>query len=107
MQNNTGAEPQNKMGAEPNTKLILAMSLPAIFSMLVQSLYNVVDSYFVAQISESALTAVSYAAPAQMLMVSVAVGTGIGINSLVSRRLGQGNKEAADNAATHGLLLSV
>lgn len=107
MEQTTAAQPQNKMGTEPMLKLILSMSLPAIFSMLVQSLYNVVDSFFVSKISENALTAVSYAAPAQMLMISVAVGTGIGINSLVSRRLGEGNQKAADNAATHGLLLGV
>lgn len=107
MEQSTAAMPQNKMGTEPILKLILSMSLPAIFSMLVQSLYNVVDSFFVAKISENALTAVSYAAPAQMLMISVAVGTGIGINSLVSRRLGEGKQGAADNAATHGLLLGL
>lgn len=107
MEHTNAAAPQNKMGTEPVLKLILTMSLPAIFSMLVQSLYNVVDSFFVAKISENALTAVSYAAPAQMLMISVAVGTGIGINSLVSRRLGQGRQKDADNAATHGLLLGI
>ena len=89
---------ENKMGTEPMLKLILSMSLPAMFSMLVQALYNIVDSYFVAQISEEALTAVSLAFPLQMLMISVAVGTGIGINSLVSRRLGQKEQAAADKA---------
>ena len=98
---------ENKMGTEPMLKLILSMSLPAMFSMLVQALYNIVDSYFVAQISEEALTAVSLAFPLQMLMISVAVGTGIGINSLVSRRLGQKQQAAADKAATHGIFLAV
>ncbi len=96
---------ENKMGTAPMFKLILSMSLPAMFSMLIQALYNIVDSYFVAQLSESALTAVSLAFPLQMLMVSVSVGTSIGINSLVSRRLGEKNTEAASKAAAHGLLL--
>lgn len=98
---------QNKMGTAPMFKLILSMSLPAMFSMLIQSLYNVVDSYFVAKISENAFTAVSIAAPAQLLMVSVGVGTGVGINSLVSRRLGEGKQHEADLAATHGVLLGL
>lgn len=96
---------ENKMGTAPLFGLIMSMALPAMFSMLVQSLYNVVDSYFVAKISENALTAVSLANPIQMLMISVAVGTGVGINSLVSRRLGEGKLEEANHAATHGLLL--
>lgn len=84
---------QNKMGTQPIFKLIISMSLPAMFSMLVQSLYNVVDSVFVAQLGEAALTAVSLAFPVQTLLIAVAVGTGIGINSLVSRRLGEGRRE--------------
>ena len=79
---------ENKMGTAPVLRLIIAMSLPAMFSMLIQALYNIVDSYFVAQISESALTAVSLAFPIQTLMIAVGVGTGVGINSLVARRLG-------------------
>jgi Na+-driven multidrug efflux pump len=67
--------------------------------MLVQALYNIVDSIFVAQLGESALTAVTLAFPIQMLMMSVAVGTGVGLNSLISRRLGEGNRQAADRAA--------
>ena len=98
---------ENKMGTQPVFKLIVSMSLPAVFSMLVQALYNIVDSYFVAQISESALTAVSLAFPIQALMIAVAVGTAIGINSLVSRRLGEQRKKEADSAATHGLILAV
>ncbi len=80
---------ENKMGTAPVLRLIIAMSLPAMFSMLIQALYNIVDSYFVAQISESALTAVSLAFPIQTLMIAVGVGTGVGINSLVARRLGE------------------
>lgn len=98
---------QNKMGTTPIFKLIVTMSLPAMFSMLIQSLYNIVDSMFVAQIGEEALTAVSLAFPIQMLIISVAVGTGIGINSLVSRKLGEGKKDDASKAATHGILLGI
>ena len=76
-------------------------------SMLIQALYNIVDSYFVAQISESALTAVSLAFPIQTLMIAVGVGTGVGINSLVARRLGEKRQADADCAASHGLLLGV
>ncbi len=98
---------ENKMGNTPMLKLIVSMSLPAMFSMLVQSLYNIVDSAFVAQLGEGALTAVSLAFPIQMLIISVAVGTGIGINSLVSRRLGEKNQAEANSAATHGILLGL
>lgn len=98
---------ENKMGSAPMLKLIISMSLPAMFSMLVQSLYNIVDSAFVAQLGEGALTAVSLAFPIQMLIVSVAVGTGIGLNSLVSRRLGEKNQAEANSAATHGILLGL
>jgi len=88
-------------------KLIMSMSLPAMFSMIIQALYNIVDSIFVAQINENALTAVSLAYPVQMLIISVAVGTGVGLNSLVSRRLGEGKQEEADSAASHGLFLGI
>ena len=98
---------QNKMGTRPILPLILAMSLPAMMSMLVQALYNVVDSYFVAQVSESALTAVSLVFPIQNLLIAVAVGTGVGLNSLISRRLGERNQKDADSAATHGLLIGL
>ena len=98
---------QNKMGIAPIPKLIVSMSLPAMFSMLVQALYNIIDSMFVAQLGESALTSVSLAFPVQTLMIAVAVGTGIGINSLVSRRLGERRREEASRAATHGLLLAI
>ncbi len=97
----------NKMGTAPMFRLIISMSLPAMFSMLVQALYNVVDSYFVAQISEDALTAVSLVFPIQTLLIAVAAGTGIGINSLVSRRLGEQRQEAADSAASHGVVLAL
>lgn len=94
------------MGTYPILKLIISMSLPAMFSMLVQSLYNIIDSMFIAQISEEALAALSLAFPIQTLMIAAAVGTGVGVNSLVSRRLGEGRHSEADSAATHGMVLS-
>ncbi len=98
---------ENKMGTTPMLKLILSMSLPAMFSMLVQALYNIVDSIFVSRLGVNALAAVSLAFPIQTLLIAVAVGTGVGINSLISRRLGEKNVDAADKAATHGLFLGV
>ncbi|QWT55357.1 MATE family efflux transporter [Christensenella sp. MSJ-20] len=98
---------ENKMGTNPVFRLIISMSLPAIFSMLIQSMYNIVDSIFVAKIGEDALAAVSLASPVQFLLIAFGVGTGVGINSLISRRLGEKNREAADSAATHGLFLAV
>lgn len=97
---------KNKMGTAPIFNLIISMSIPAMFSMLVQSLYNIVDSMFVAQLGEEALAALSLAFPIQMLMIAAAVGTGVGVNSLVSRRLGQGLQDEANNAATHGFFLA-
>lgn len=97
---------ENKLNSTPMLKLIISMSLPAMFSMLVQALYNIVDSIFVAQYSKEALDAVSYAFPIQMLMVAVSVGTGVGVNSLVARKLGEKNQHDADSAATHGIVLS-
>ena len=98
---------ENKMGTAPVLGLIASMSVPAMFSMLVQALYNVVDSFFVAQISESALTAVSLVFPVQNLMIAVGVGTAVGVNSLISRRLGEKRREEADSAATHAVLLGI
>lgn len=96
---------ENKMGVMPVNKLLFTMSLPMIISMLVQALYNVVDSVFVAQIGESALTAVSLAFPVQNLMIAVSVGTGVGVNALLSRSLGEKNRKAADLAAVNGLFV--
>lgn len=101
---------ENKMGTTPMLRLILSMSIPAMFSMTIQALYNVVDSVFVGNIENTggeALTALSLAFPLQMLMVAVGVGTGVGINSLVSRRLGEKNFKEANDAATHGLILAL
>lgn len=98
---------QNKMGVMPVNKLLISMALPMMISMLVQALYNIVDSMFVAQISENALTAVSLAFPAQNLMIAVGTGTGVGINALVSRSLGEKNRERANLIANNGLLLYI
>ena len=98
---------ENKMGYAPMLKLIISMSLPSMFSMIIQALYNVVDSIFVAQFDQRALTAVSIALPLQMLLVAVAVGSSIGMNSLMSRKLGEGKTSEASCAAVHGILLSV
>lgn len=103
MSDSTGKE--NKMGVMPIPKLLFTMSLPIILSMLVQALYNIVDSMFVARLNENALTAVSLTFPIQNLIITVASGTGVGINSLLSRNLGEKNYEAADRAASNGLFL--
>lgn len=97
---------ENKMGTMPVGKLLVQISLPMMISMLVQALYNIVDSIFVARISENALTAVSLAFPIQNLMISTAVGTGVGINSLLSMRLGQKDQEAVNNSAMNGIFLA-
>lgn len=98
---------ENKMGSTPLLPLIFSMSIPAMFSMLIQALYNVVDSVFVAQVAENALTAVSIAFPIQTLMIALGVGTGVGINSLVARRLGEKKKDDASKAVSHGFFLGV
>lgn len=98
---------QNRMGVQKMLPLVLSMSLPTIFSMLVQAMYNIVDSFFVSRINESALTAVSLAFPIQNLLIAVGIGTGIGLNSLISRRLGEKRYTEADQAAAHGVLLSL
>ena len=98
---------ENKMGVMPVGRLLLSMSLPLMISMLVQALYNVVDSMFVSRLSEEALTAVSLAFPAQNLMISVGVGTGVGINALLSRSLGEKNFHMANKTAMNSLLLAL
>jgi len=96
---------ENKMGVMPENKLLLNMALPMIISMLIQACYNVVDSYFVAKLSQDALNAVSLAFPVQNLMIAVAVGTGVGINALLSRSLGQKDFVRANRTAMNGVLL--
>ncbi len=95
----------NKMGTKPMFPLLMSMSLPAMFSMMIQALYNVVDSIFVSQIDDG-LTAVSLAYPLQMVMISFAVGTGVGVNSLIARRLGAKRYDEASDAATHGMVVA-
>ncbi len=95
----------DKMGTMPVNKLIISMSLPMMISMLVQALYNIVDSIFVAQICEDALTAVSMAFPMQSLLIASATGTGVGLNALLSRSLGQKNRNLADKSASNALFI--
>ena len=91
----------------PVRRLVLSMSLPMMIAMLVQALYNVVDSYFVAKLSENALTAVGMVFPFQNLMIAVGVGTGVGVNAFLSRSLGEKNYDAANRAAENGVFLAV
>ena len=107
MSENTNIQTENKMGVMPVGKLLIQMALPMMISMLVQALYNIVDSIFVGYISENALTAVSLAFPIQNLMIAVATGTGVGINALLSMRLGQKNQNAVNDTAMNGLFLSL
>lgn len=97
----------NKMGTWPIGKLLVNMALPLVISMLVQALYNVVDSIYVSRISESAVTALSLAFPIQNLLIGCATGVGVGVNSLLSKSLGEQNYERANRTAGNGMLLSV
>lgn len=97
----------NKMEVMEIKKLVLTMSIPIMISMLVQALYNIVDSMFVARVSEDALAAVSLCSPIQTIMVAVACGTGVGINAMMSRYLGQHEQKKAQSVLCHGLILSV
>ena len=96
----------NKMGTMPVNKLLVSMSLPMMVSMLVQALYNIVDSIFVSRIDENALTAVSMAFPIQSLMIAIGVGTGVGVNALLSRSLGEKDYGKVDRTAVNGVFLS-
>ena len=98
---------ENKMGVMPVKKLIVNMSVPMMISMMVQALYNVVDSIFVAMLSENALTAVTIAFPLQNLMIAVGAGTGVGINAMLSRALGEKNFKKSDSAANNGVFLAI
>ena len=107
-QNAAGAAPQeNKMGVLPVGKLLAGMAVPMMISMLVQALYNVVDSVFVSHVSESALTAVSLAFSLQNVMIAVGVGTGVGVNALLSKSLGEKNQSRANATAENGIFLSL
>ena len=96
---------ENKMGVMPVGRLLINMALPMIISMLVQALYNVVDSIYVSRISESAVTALSLAFPIQNMQIGFAVGIGVGINALLSKSLGEGDQEAANRTAGNGMIL--
>ena len=98
---------ENKMGVMPVGKLLTNMAIPLIISMLVQALYNVVDSVYVSQVSESAVTALSLAFPVQNMQIGAAVGIGVGVNSLMSKSLGEGNRELANRSAGNGLFLAL
>ena len=98
---------ENKMGVMPVGRLILNMSLPMILSMLVQALYNIVDSVYVSRVSEAALTAVSLSFPAQNLMIGLATGTGVGVNALLSRALGAKDSDRANRVAENGVFLAL
>ena len=98
---------ENKLGTMPVPKLLLTMSLPAMFSMLVQSLYNIVDSLFIAKVSGLALDAVSFAFPMQQIMLAFALGIGVGTSTIVARRLGEKNKTDADKLAQTGFKLAI
>ena len=95
------------LGSMPMKRLVPKVSIPIMFSMLVQALYNVVDSIFVSRFDPNGLTAVSLAMPFQMLMIALSTGMGTGINSLLSRRLGERNAEGAKRAAWNGLLIEL
>lgn len=97
---------ENKMGTQPIGRLMITMSLPIMISMLVQALYNIVDSIFVAKIHKDALTAVSMAFPIQTLMIAVGAGTGVGIKALLSKSLGEKNFERANRSANNGIFLA-
>ena len=109
MSQNPSAAPaaENKMGTMPVGKLLFNMSLPMMISMLVQALYNIVDSIFVAKLSENALTAVSLAFPLQTLLIAVATGTGVGMNALLSKSLGEHDFKKANKIADNGIFLYV
>ena len=97
---------ENKMGTMPVNKLLIHISLPMVISMLVQALYNIVDSIFVAQIDEYALTAVSLVFPVQNFMIAVGAGTGVGVNALLSKRLGEKRMKEVDLAANNSIFLA-
>ncbi|MDR1953659.1 MAG: MATE family efflux transporter [Clostridiales Family XIII bacterium] len=105
--NNPSIGTENKMGVMPIRRLIISMSFPAMISMIVAALYNIVESIFVASISEAAMAAITLVFPVQMMQVSFAVGTGVGLNSLISRRLGEKRQKEADSAASHGFVIAL
>ena len=105
IQKKTSDLQENKMGIMPVGKLLLNMAIPMIISMLVQAFYNIVDSVYVSRISESAVTALSLAFPIQNVQIGFAIGIGVGVNSLLSKSLGQGNRDMANRTAGNGIFL--
>lgn len=100
-----GMMPENKMGVMPVNRLLIGMSFPMMMSMLVQALYNIVDSIFVAMVSQDAVTAVSLAFPVQMLSIAVAGGTSVGVNAVLSKALGEKNQERVNKSAANGIFI--
>ena len=98
---------ENKMGVMPVGRLLVNMALPMIISMLVQALYNIVDSIYVSQVSESAVTALSLAFPVQNMQIGFAVGVGVGVNAFLSQSLGRKDQESANWAAGQGFFLMI
>ena len=98
---------ENKMGVMPVNKLLLGMSIPMMISMLVQAMYNIVDSIFVSNLSQDALTALTLAFPIQILIIAVGSGTGVGVNAVLSKALGEKNIKKANNAAANGIFLAI
>lgn len=98
---------ENKMGVKPVPKLLISMAIPLMFSLLIQSLYNIVDGIFVARLSEKALTATSLAYPVQLLMVAIGVGTSVGLNAYLSCSVGEKDKEKSSHIATTGMIMAV
>lgn len=107
MSENPAMQPENKMGVQPTGRLLITMSLPMMLSMLVQALYNIVDSIFVSNINEYALRAVSLAFPIQSLMIAVAVGTSVGVNAFVSKALGAKEFQKANEASANGIFVEL
>lgn len=101
------ASKENKMGTMPVGKLLISMSVPMIISMLVQALYNVVDSIFVARVSKDALDAVGAAFPVQNILIGIGTGTAVGVNALLSKSLGERNNAKANRIAENGVFLAV
>lgn len=101
------AKKSNRMGEEKISSLLFKLSVPAIIGMLIQALYNIVDSIYVGRLSTEALSALSLCFPIQMFLIAIAVGTGVGTSSLISRLLGQGNKHRANNAAEHVFFVAI
>ncbi|MBN2285691.1 MAG: MATE family efflux transporter [Tissierellales bacterium] len=100
-------ERANKMAIMPIKKLVMSMAVPAMISMVIQAMYNVVDSIYVSRISEEALTAVSLAFPLQLVIIALVAGTSAGVTSLISRRLGEQDRESASKAASHGYMINI